>query len=267
MKKPKAGRVQSRAKKSPASGSRRGKITWKQRILLVFFGLIFFFLIEIILRLVPVGVESPAESDPFVGFSELHPLFVSYRAKDGSLRMKTAPGKLRWFNSQDFAAEKEPGTFRIFTLGGSTTYGRPYQDATSFSGWLRELLNHIPNSSLRYEVINAGGISYASYRVVKILEELLQYDPDLFIIYTGHNEFLETRTYENFLTQPPLVFKTRVGMAMRATAQDKIRGLLFEHLQVDYEITRVELKKATDRGEQDREIHTEERISLTLKDP
>ncbi|MBW2022997.1 MAG: hypothetical protein JRI39_05270 [Deltaproteobacteria bacterium] len=70
---------------------------------------------------------------------------------------------------------------------------------------------------------------------------------------------------------PPLVETTRVEKEITcpagAKAQDKIRGLLFEHLQADYEITRVELKKATDRREQDREIHTEERISLTLKDP
>ena len=44
-------------------------------------------------------------------------------------------------------------------------------------------------------MINAGGISYASYRVKVVLRELLSYDPDLIVIYTGHNEFLESRTY------------------------------------------------------------------------
>ena len=32
------------------------------------------------------------------------------------------------------------------------------------------------------EVINAGGISYASYRVKVVLQELLAYDPDLIIL-------------------------------------------------------------------------------------
>jgi hypothetical protein len=44
------------------------------------------------------------------------------------------------FNAQQFPREKAPRTTRIFCLGGSTTYGRPYDDTTSFAGWLRELL-------------------------------------------------------------------------------------------------------------------------------
>ena len=196
-----------------AGKAHRKKTTLRQRVLLILLGFFLLAILEIVLRLLPVGIESPAESDPFLGFSAIHPLFIPYRAEDGSLRMKTAPGKLRWFNPQDFAAEKEPGTFRIFSLGGSTTYGRPYKDATSFSGWLRKLLNRILDSPMRYEVINAGGISYASYRVVTILEELLNYEPDLIIVYTGHNEFLEARTYGEFFDQPNLVFKTREALS------------------------------------------------------
>ena len=45
------------------------------------------------------------------------------------------------------------------------------------------------------EIINTGGISYASYRVARLMEELLAYQPDVFVIYTGHNEFLEKRIY------------------------------------------------------------------------
>jgi hypothetical protein len=79
-------------------------------------------------------------------------------------------------------------------MGGSTTYGHPYEDPTSFCGWLRELLNAAAPDH-RWEVVNAGGISYASYRVALLMEELAGYQPDLFIIYSGHNEFLERRSY------------------------------------------------------------------------
>ena len=48
-------------------------------------------------------------------------------------------------------------------------------------------------------MINAGGISYASYRVAVVIKELARYEPDLFIIYTGHNEFLEERTYRTLI--------------------------------------------------------------------
>jgi tetratricopeptide (TPR) repeat protein len=193
---------------------RRNKTTLKQRALLVIFGISLLAVLEIVLQIISfVGGGSRDEGDPFVGFSTIHPLFVSSRAGDGSRLMKTATGKLSWFNIQEFPALKTPETFRIITLGGSTTYGRPFGDATSFSGWLRKLLNRADDSPTSFEVINAGGISYASYRVVNVLKEFLSYEPDLFVIYTGHNEFLEARTYSDFLEQPSLLFKGRQALS------------------------------------------------------
>lgn len=61
---------------------------------------------------------------------------------------------------------------------------------------MREVLPSVEPSK-RWEVINAGGISYASYRVTALMEELSQYEPDLFVIYSVHNEFLERRTYQS----------------------------------------------------------------------
>jgi len=37
------------------------------------------------------------------------------------------------------------------------------------------------------------------------MEELLQYQPDLFILYTGHNEFLEDRTYHRLKNVPRML--------------------------------------------------------------
>ena len=53
-----------------------------------------------------------------------------------------------------------------------------------------------------WEVINAGLLSYGSYRVAMVMEELITYEPDLFIVYTGHNEFLERRTYKEIIAAP-----------------------------------------------------------------
>ncbi|NNE44712.1 MAG: hypothetical protein HKN12_10915, partial [Gemmatimonadetes bacterium] len=160
--------------------------------------LLFFLAVEGLL--IVAGVEPAARTeDPFVGFAGAHPLFVP--DPDDPSRRITSPGKLTYFNPQGFPATKPPGTYRIFTVGGSTTFGRPYADATSFSGWLREMLP-AADPSRTWEVVNAGGISYASYRVAAVVEELAQYEPDLFIVYTGHNEFLERRTYGALLDTP-----------------------------------------------------------------
>ena len=160
------------------------------------------------------------DDDPYVGFASNVPLFIE--GKGG--KMVTAPNKVRWFNGQEFAKRKPKGTTRIFCLGGSTTYGRPYDDGTSFCGWLREYLP-AADSSVEWEVINAGGISYASYRVAKLMEELASYSPDLFVIYSGHNEFLEERTYAEIINAPSAVR----GM-QTALGHTRIYGLMTRFL-------------------------------------
>lgn len=142
--------------------------------------------------------------DPYVGFASAQPLFVDSVSATGERFKVTNPAKLTHFNRQVFPAEKAKGTFRIFSVGGSTAYGHPWRDPVSFSGWLRELLPKA-DSSRRWEVINAGGISYASYREAMLIAELSRYEPDLFLVYSGHNEFLEERTYRSTADIPVVV--------------------------------------------------------------
>jgi len=151
--------------------------------------ILFFLLLEGALALAGLN-PGLYEEDPLVGFSSRIPLFVENEQRKGVL--STARNKLSLFNPQHFVRKKPPEAYRIFCLGGSTTYGRPYGHATSFCGWLRALLP-VADPSRRWQLINAGGISYASYRVAALMEELVDYDPDLFIVYSGHNEFLERR--------------------------------------------------------------------------
>jgi len=217
-------RSTSNPDKNQSSGVDRGKNSrrtplWQALILPIASIIIFSFLLEGGLALFGVKPALQTE-DPFVGFSTNVPLFVPSKGPAGKEIMTTAHNKRGFFNQQSFPKEKSPGTYRIFCLGGSTTYGRPYNDATSFSGWLRELLPAADRNK-NWEVINAGGISYASYRVAHLMEELVNYQPDLFIVYTGHNEFLEERTYSQIKNIPPMVrsvvsllAKTRTWSAM-----------------------------------------------------
>jgi len=166
---------------------------WKKLILGVFTATFVLTLFEGCLWL--LGVEPLlAERDPFVGFFSRVPHFEE-RAGVGHLpRMRTATNKLSYLNDQSFAVTKAETAYRIFCLGGSTTVGRPYGDGTSFVGWLRTLVD-VAAPEQEFEVVNAGGVSYASYRVAALMEELIEFEPDLFVIYAGHNEFLEARTY------------------------------------------------------------------------
>ncbi len=144
-----------------------------------------------------------ALDDPYVSFSGLRSLFVP---DPTGLRYETAKARLNYFCPQSFTATKDPNTLRIFCLGGSTVQGRPFSAETSFTAWLQlNLQAGQPQRTI--EVINCGGISYASYRLVPIMRELMDHAPDLFIVYTGHNEFLEDRTYGRIKQIPRSLFR------------------------------------------------------------
>lgn len=164
---------------------------------------LFVALLEVVLAVAGVADSAQIE-DPFLQFETGTPLYVPEESSGAGRGMITADEKLPWFNRQRFPAEKPPGTKRIFCLGGSTTYGRPYDDETSFSRWLERFLN-ASNPDVRWEVVNAGGISYASYRVANVLDEILAYQPDEIVVYTGHNEFLEDRSYGDVKNRSPVV--------------------------------------------------------------
>jgi tetratricopeptide (TPR) repeat protein len=177
-----------------------------------------FAVVESTLWLLNVQPAYVAE-DPYAGFSRHIPHFVESDV-DGRTVLEVSASKDEVLNPQQFAAAKEDGVFRIICVGGSTTYGRPFFDATSFPGWLRALLPEVAPES-RWEVINAGGISYASYRVLGVMEELAACEPDLFVVYTGQNEFLERRTYDgwtmsNAVAGPlSLIYRTRTATVVR----------------------------------------------------
>ena len=146
--------------------------------------------IESLCRLVGWG-EEDAQIDPLVSFSEVTPLF---ELTDDEQHYITRTERMPLFRRDRFSREKAKGTIRLFCLGGSTVQGRPYSIETAFPVWLRlNLESMFPEKT--FEVVNCGGISYASYRLVPILTECLSYQPDMFIVCTGHNEFLEARTY------------------------------------------------------------------------
>ena len=171
---------------------------WAFRIAAVLLGLSVFVLAEAVCALFDWGRPSDFD-DPFVGFSAIHPLFV--QSADGK-NYEIAPSRLKFFARDSFPIAKSPNAFRIFCLGGSTVQGRPFSIKTSFTMWLALSLK-AAEPSREWQVVNCGGISYATYRLVPILEECLAYEPDLFIICEGHNEFLEDRTYDHVKHPPP----------------------------------------------------------------
>lgn len=142
------------------------KKLWLLWLAMVLLALSPFLALEGVLRLLPWPRFPPA-ADPFVDLHNLRPLF---QLDTDSGRMAISPERFNLFRPATFALHKPADTFRVFALGGSTTQGEPYSTETAFPQWLQlDLQAAVPDRQV--EVINCGGLSYASYRVLAILRE------------------------------------------------------------------------------------------------
>ncbi len=101
--------------------------------------------------------------------------------------METNPDKEVSFQKQQFKMPKPPHTMRIFALGGSSVNYLEYE----FSLLEQELQKAWSARYDTVEIINCGGLSYGTHRLVLIMAEILHYEPDLVMVYSGHNEFEE----------------------------------------------------------------------------
>jgi tetratricopeptide (TPR) repeat protein len=87
-----------------------------------------------------------------------------------------------------FEKKKSSNTYRIFVLGESAALGYPYLYNGAFSGMVRDRLqNLLPEKNI--EVVNVAMTAVSSYVVVDFAKQILDHEPDLLLIYTGHNEF------------------------------------------------------------------------------
>ncbi len=87
-----------------------------------------------------------------------------------------------------FSLVKGKNTRRIFCIGESTMQGFPYEYNATAPSFLRDRLQAMfPGYTI--EVVNVGLSAVGSLVVEDFLEELAHYEPDLFLVYLGHNEF------------------------------------------------------------------------------
>lgn len=85
-------------------------------------------------------------------------------------------------NPSSFEAVKPAGVFRAFIIGGSTAGG------FSAAELARGLEAALPGR--RVEAVNCGMSGYDSDREALVLAEVLGYQPDLIVSFSGHNDFL-----------------------------------------------------------------------------
>ncbi len=88
-----------------------------------------------------------------------------------------------------FMLPKPAGTFRIVVVGGSTVVGFPYPSDLAFPRFLEILLSQ-QGLNRKFEVLNAGITAINSFSEADLVEQAVACEPDLLLVYTGHNEFV-----------------------------------------------------------------------------
>ena len=109
--------------------------------------------------------------------------------------VRTADGDEFRINSKGFLGPEWPdakpdGTYRIFALGDSCTFGDGHWQR-AYPALLERLLDaRDPHAG--FEVINAGIEGYGSdYALDRIRTELLSYHPDMVLVYIGWNDLMK----------------------------------------------------------------------------
>ncbi len=91
-------------------------------------------------------------------------------------------------NNDAFDILKRESAFRVFVLGGSSAQGFPFSPNGTFSRYIRDRLELIyPNKYI--EVVNLGITATNSYTIRDLIPGVLEQNPNLILIYAGHNEY------------------------------------------------------------------------------
>jgi len=92
------------------------------------------------------------------------------------------------FRGPEWSKEKPENTFRIFTIGGSTTFSVGVFDNQTYPFYLQEMYDQ-SNLGFNVEVLNAGIRAETSLGESNAIKKnFVRYDPDLFLVYDGIND-------------------------------------------------------------------------------
>ncbi|NOX89984.1 MAG: tetratricopeptide repeat protein [Calditrichaeota bacterium] len=152
---------------------------------------IFYTTLLILPLLILISVESLLRVS---GFGTSYPLLI----RKGNFYYLNTEYPKKFFSQSDIAVPelvpqkipvaKAPNTVRILCLGGSTTAGFPFEVNINFPRFLQCYLKRaLPFK--QWEVINLGISAINSHTVRNMAPELLKLNPDIILIYMGHNEF------------------------------------------------------------------------------
>jgi hypothetical protein len=106
------------------------------------------------------------------------------------------------FRGEEITRKKPENTYRIFIVGGSTTFGTGNTDATTISSYLQNLVDK-NNFGKKIQVINAGIPAAFSFTEIHLIKnKLIDYEPDLIIVFDGWNDITTPYEYHDDFVRP-----------------------------------------------------------------
>ncbi len=159
----------------------------------------------------------------------------------------------------DIIQDKPNDIYRIFVIGGSTLYGSgSTSDTTTIPGFLQEqFINSGINQKI--QVINAGIEGSTSIEeVVRIKNDLVNFDPDMIVIYHGTNDArLDWERYSNLDTFVPTFEKKVLVFFQQYLPEYKTPVLAL------YLINRIMLDTTNDNGTYEPYFKSEHMVERT----
>lgn len=140
---------------------------------------------ELALRIFGIA---PDYEQTFAAFLPTGAPFFEVSRRDGKQYWSTSPLFRLKAAPAGFLVPRPDNKFRIVVLGASTTGGYPFAHPGSFPRFLEAMLNGL-NHALEFEVVNMGIPGIGSGEAAFYLGQALDADPDLVVVYTGHNDF------------------------------------------------------------------------------
>ncbi len=145
--------------------------------------------VEAAFRLVP---SLDGERDPYINISPMS--VFSHTVTNGVEYYNITHTNILGGDEVHILVHKPANTFRVFCLGSSACAGWPHAREETFSAYLQQALQTAyPGKTI--EIINAAGHGFASYRTRRVLDEAVEMQPDLLLVWEGNNEFMEDRNY------------------------------------------------------------------------
>ncbi len=142
--------------------------------------IIFFILLELILRVTNYGIDTKEWVEIAPGQLVLNP--------DVGYRYFHSTSGIPYSNQNSFSKTKSENTFRVFIMGGSSAAGYPFTPNGDFGLYIKKKLQ-ILYPQLDIEMINVSLTATNSYTIRDLLPDVIEQKPDLILFYAGHNEY------------------------------------------------------------------------------